>query len=91
MGPKWTAGYDDENWYIPLACVKLSRTVGTKTVAEICEEEQVIVRSGSVVAVDEATWFLRKPVEVQGLENRYEQTVYLKSPEGFLVLLARVT
>jgi hypothetical protein len=82
-GPKWSSGYDDEKWYIPLCCVKLARSLGTKAVGEICEDEQVVVRNGSVISVEETSWFLKKPVEVQGLENRYDQTVYLKSPEGF--------
>ena len=63
--------------------MKLTKTLGTRTVNELCDEGKVLIHSGSVVTVAEAVFTVPKPLEVQGHEDFWIQTVYLKSPEGY--------
>jgi hypothetical protein len=79
----WVDDGNYEKWFIPTPLIKLTRTLGTKVVNEIRDEGVILVHSGSVVHVQEAAFKLAKPIEVQGRENDWVQTVYLKSPEGY--------
>ena len=80
----WDEFEDYEKWFIPAALVKLTKTLGTRTVNELRDDDGgVLIYSGSVVTVAEAVFTTPKPIEVQGQEEAWTQTIYLKSPEGY--------
>jgi len=75
--------FSDDQMYCPVYIPKVAQKLGVRTLNEEVHEGQIMHVSGTVCSVQEAVFQLQKPTEIQGQESSYQQTVYLKSPEGF--------